>query len=83
MDEIGYYDVPAFIDYISEVTGADSLHYVGYSQGTTVFFILGSEKPEYMKKIKLMTALAPAMFLKDPAGPVGVLIRFRMIMDVS
>lgn len=41
------------------------LHYVGYSQGSTLFFILGSERPEYMEKVKSFVALAPVAYLRD------------------
>lgn len=29
-----------------------------------------SEKPQYIEKIKLLTAFAPAVFMKDPKSPV-------------
>ncbi|RZC40369.1 lipase 3-like [Asbolus verrucosus] len=82
MHEIGFYDVPAFIDHILKVTGQSKLHYVGYSQGASTFFMLLSEKPQYADKIKLMTALGPAIFLKDPHGPVlGLMVYFRKIIQ--
>ncbi|KAH0955978.1 hypothetical protein HN011_008776 [Eciton burchellii] len=73
--EIGYYDLPAMIDYILEKTGYSELYYIGYSQGTTVFFVMGSEKPEYNAKIKGMISLAPAVFLSNQRSP---LITFLM-----
>jgi lysosomal acid lipase/cholesteryl ester hydrolase len=82
LHEIGFYDVPAFIDYVLNATGKDSLHYVGYSQGSTTFFMLGSEKPEYIKKVKLVTALAPAIFLKHPKGPLLFsFVFFRRLLE--
>ncbi|RXG72728.1 Lipase 3 [Armadillidium vulgare] len=50
-DEIGTYDDPAAIDYALSVTGQDQIYYVGFSMGTTVFFIMMSERPEYVDKI--------------------------------
>lgn len=64
LDEIGRYDVPATIDYILDLTGKSQLHYVGHSQGTTIFWIMCSEKPEYNQKVQLMQALGPVAFLK-------------------
>ncbi|KYN02783.1 Lipase 3 [Cyphomyrmex costatus] len=61
--EIGYYDLPATIDYILENTGCSNLYYIGYSQGATSFYVMGSERPEYNAKIKGMISLAPAVFL--------------------
>lgn len=78
------YDVSAFIDYVLKITGRESLQYIGYSQGTTTFFMLASEKPEYNKKVKLMTALAPALYLKNPKGPLlNFLVYFRRLWEVK
>lgn len=63
--EIGYYDVPASIDYVLHKTGKNTLHYIGHSQGCTTFFIMTSERPEYNDKIDTMQALAPAVYLKN------------------
>ncbi|EDW03608.1 GH10414 [Drosophila grimshawi] len=61
--EIGIYDLPATIDYILNRSGGyRNLHYVGHSQGTTSFFVMGSERPAYMKKIKLFQGLAPVAY---------------------
>lgn len=62
--EIGYYDLPAAIDYILQVTKAKKLHYVGHSQGCTVFLVLAATRPEYNRKIRLATLMAPAAFLE-------------------
>lgn len=67
--EMGVYDVPAFIDFTLEQTGVEKLHYIGHSQGTTSFWILGSEHPDYMEKIILMQALAPVAYLKYSTSP--------------
>lgn len=61
--EIGIYDLPATIDYILKQTDYSRLHYIGHSQGTTTFFVLCSEKPEYNDKISLMVAMAPVVFI--------------------
>jgi pimeloyl-ACP methyl ester carboxylesterase len=60
-DEISYYDIPAFIDYILKQTGQKSLFYVGHSLGTKVFFQLLSSRPEYNSKIKVGAALTPVI----------------------
>lgn len=51
------------IDYILKTTGAAKLHYVGHSQGTTSFFVMGAMRPEYNDKIISMHALAPIAYL--------------------
>ncbi|CAL8134298.1 unnamed protein product [Orchesella dallaii] len=63
--EMGTLDVPAWIDYILNVTGHSDLHYVGHSMGSTAFFIGMSERPEYNEKIDKMFALAPALYITE------------------
>lgn len=41
------------------------LFYVGYSQGTTSFFLMVAAKPEYNEKVIMMTALAPVVYLSN------------------
>lgn len=67
--EIGVYDLPACIDYILYETGAKKLQYIGHSQGTTAFFVMLSERPEYCGKIEMMHALAPIAFLANVYSP--------------
>lgn len=68
---MGIYDLPAMIDYILSRTGEKQLFYIGFSQGTTQFWILTSLKPEYNEKIKLMSAMAPVAYM----GHVGGLLK--------
>ncbi|XP_077292155.1 lipase 3-like [Arctopsyche grandis] len=68
--EIGYYDLPAMIDYILKNTGFSQLHFVGHSQGSTSFFVMGSERPEYNDKIILMQALGPAAYMSHLKSPI-------------
>ncbi|XP_063909200.1 lipase 3-like [Zophobas morio] len=77
--EIGYYDYPAAIDYILNLKGDDSLYYVGHSQGTTSFLVLASTRPEYNKKIKLATLLAPAGHMGNP--PNAAVKEYCMLID--
>ncbi|XP_017856330.1 PREDICTED: lipase 3 [Drosophila arizonae] len=59
--EIGYFDIAAMIDYALKTNGQGqkAIHYVGHSQGTTVFFTLMSMRPEYNAKIKTAHMFAP------------------------
>ncbi|XP_059059192.1 lipase 3-like [Achroia grisella] len=61
-DEIGNIDLPVTIDHILEVTGHSKLHYIGHSQGCTIFFVLNSLRPEYNEKFISVHAMAPAAF---------------------
>lgn len=63
-NEIGIFDLPAFIDYILNETKFKKLNYIGFSQGTTSFFVLTSMRPEYNDKIIEANLLAPVALLK-------------------
>ncbi|TDG45718.1 hypothetical protein AWZ03_007856 [Drosophila navojoa] len=65
--EIGYYDIAATIDYSLQVNGQghQAVHYVGHSQGTTVFFALMSMRPEYNAKIKTAQLMAPVAWMSN------------------
>ncbi|CAH1767252.1 15724_t:CDS:2, partial [Entrophospora sp. SA101] len=65
MDELIYYDLPDTINYILKVTGAKSLTYIGFSQGSALCFATLSLLPDINKKINLFIALAPATNPKD------------------
>ncbi|XP_001844299.2 lipase 1 [Culex quinquefasciatus] len=73
--EIGYYDLPAMIDHVLNATYSNKLFYIGHSQGTTVYFVMSSSRPEYNDKIALITALSPAVTLKHVRSPI---LRFML-----
>lgn len=68
--EIGTFDLPAMIDCVLDETTAKSLKYIGHSQGTTTFFVMTSERPEYNEKVSLMVALSPVAFMSNVRSPV-------------
>lgn len=72
-DEMGYYDVPAMIDYILKQTGHTSLFYIGHSMGTTMFFAGMSARPEYNSKVKAMFALGPVATVSHILSPIRLL----------
>ncbi|XP_044010332.1 lipase member K-like [Aphidius gifuensis] len=77
--EHGYYDVPASIDYILNITNQSSLIYIGYSMGTTSVFITLSEHPEYNSKIQLVINLSPvAGFFNKPDMDLSSLPLYTM-----
>ncbi|KAG5865621.1 hypothetical protein JTB14_010371 [Gonioctena quinquepunctata] len=68
--EMGTVDIPTVIDYILEQTGADGVYFVGYSQGSTVFFVMASIDPEYNGKVKVHVGLAPTVFMSHVRSPL-------------
>lgn len=73
---MGAIDLPQIIDYVLDQTKAKSLYYCAHSQGTTMFFVMASEKPEYNSKIKAHVSLAPIGFLDHVNSPLIKLASF-------
>ncbi|CAG4947991.1 unnamed protein product [Colias eurytheme] len=69
IDEIAQHDLPAMIDYVLRTSEEDKVFYVGHSQGTTAFFALASTRPEYRRKIAMMYALAPMVYMTNARSP--------------
>ncbi|XP_068620445.1 lipase 3-like [Battus philenor] len=68
--EIGCYDLPVMIDYVLKTTNTETLKYIGHSQGTTSFFVMASEKPNYNDKVSLMVALSPVVYMTHVKAPI-------------
>lgn len=81
--EVGIYDLPSTIDYILNVTGKESLYYAGYSQGSTIMYVMCSMKPEYNAKIKLYVHLAPIAFMDHLFSPMLRIIATRLTLPVN
>ncbi|XP_052853831.1 lipase 1-like isoform X1 [Drosophila gunungcola] len=79
--EIGMEDLSAQIDYILATTGHSALHFVGHSQGCTTLMVLLSMRPEYNRKIKTTSLLAPAAFMHHSTdGMINMLEKVIMEM---
>ncbi|KAG1176316.1 hypothetical protein G6F70_006433 [Rhizopus microsporus] len=70
MNEFVMRDLPDTIDYILKQTGASSLTYIGFSQGTAQAFASLSINPDLNKKVNLFIALAPATTPKGLRHPI-------------
>ncbi|XP_055618888.1 lipase 1-like [Toxorhynchites rutilus septentrionalis] len=68
--EIGFYDVPALVDYVLERTRARKVHYIGFSQGAMTVFIAFSQRPEVNEKIVQVQALSPAVYMNRSQSSV-------------
>ncbi|XP_029160371.1 lipase 3-like [Nylanderia fulva] len=67
--EIGTLDLPTMIDYVLQTTGREKLFYLGHSQGTTSFFVMSTQLPEYQEKIEAMFAMAPIAYCGRMKSP--------------
>ncbi|KAK4873436.1 hypothetical protein RN001_015465 [Aquatica leii] len=68
--EIGYYDLPAVLNLIKQTTKKNQISYIGNSMGTTVFYVLTSERPTYNKNFNVMIALAPSAYMSHMSNPL-------------
>ncbi|KAJ2503953.1 cholesterol esterase, partial [Coemansia sp. RSA 2052] len=60
IDEIANIDVPTTVSYILKETGASSLTYIGFSQGSTQMLMALSRNKELNSQVEHFIALAPA-----------------------
>lgn len=83
--EIGYYDLPAMIDFMLQKTRSPNAFYVAHSQGTTSLLVLLSTRPEYNNKIIQAHLMAPASFCSHSPHPLvrpfGLSMKFGLFKD--
>lgn len=72
-NEIAIYDLPAMFEHIQNTTGQPDFHYVGHSQGTTVFLALMSTLPQYNKMMRSVHLLSPVAFMEHMTSPITLL----------
>ncbi|XP_025198770.1 lipase 3-like isoform X2 [Melanaphis sacchari] len=82
LHEVGKYDIPATIDYILLKSNTQQLHYIGYSMGSCVFFIMASERPEYQPKIRSQISLAPVAFLSNTRSSLRFIAPYAKVMNI-
>lgn len=68
-EEMGSQDLPTVVDFILAETFYSKLTYIGFSQGTTIFFVMCSLKPEYNAKIHNAFLLAPIATINNIKHP--------------
>lgn len=76
--DIGLYDIPTMVDFILKATNEEKLFYIGHSRGTTSFFVMCSERPEYNKKIRAMAAMAPVTYMNHIPNPLFHIAAYNM-----
>jgi len=70
-DEMAHYDIPSQIEKVLEVTGAEELHYVGHSMGTTAFMAMHHYRKDIGEKIRLAHFLSPVAYVGHMQSPIG------------
>lgn len=64
--EIGFYDLPAMIQYILGVTQKPGLFYVGHNQGATALLVLLSTRTDFNSKVYHAHFMAPIAYMDYP-----------------
>ncbi|XP_012285753.1 lipase 3 isoform X2 [Orussus abietinus] len=80
--EMGVYDLPAVIRYIAERKKDNKLFYIGHSMGTTMFYVMASERPEITKGIQVMLSLAPVAFMTHVRSPIRLIAPFAKDIEI-
>ncbi len=80
--EMGANDLPAAIDYILAETNSSKLIYVGHSQGTSMFYVLASSRPEYNAKILFQVSIAPVGTITHTTSSLKFFVRYAKLVDV-
>ncbi|XP_042314281.1 gastric triacylglycerol lipase-like [Sceloporus undulatus] len=74
--EMGYYDIPAVVDFILKKSWQQQIYYVGHSEGLSIGFIAFSTWPKLAERIKVFFALAPPSTVTFSRSPVTKLTTF-------
>ncbi|GAB1867622.1 Lipase [Camponotus japonicus] len=80
--EMGIYDLPAMITFITNMRSQPLHTYIGHSMGATSFFIMASERPKIAQMVQMMIGLAPAVFINHMKSPVQYLNRFISEIEI-
>ncbi|KAL6431795.1 hypothetical protein ACFW04_007355 [Cataglyphis niger] len=73
-NELGIYDLPAMITFITNKRSQPLHMYIGHSLGSTCFFVMATERPEIVPMVKMMISFAPTVFMKYMTSPLRYII---------
>ncbi|XP_012231435.1 lipase 1-like [Linepithema humile] len=76
-DEMGTYDLPAIISYITNLTSEPLHTYIGHSMGTTTFYVMAIKRPEVAKMVRVMISLAPVAFVRNLRSVAQIFLPFK------
>ncbi|XP_018397034.1 PREDICTED: lipase 3-like isoform X2 [Cyphomyrmex costatus] len=71
--ELGIYDLPAMISYITNMTLHPLHTYIGHSMGATASYVMAAERPDIARIVRTIISLAPAVFVKHIKSPIRFL----------
>lgn len=67
--EIGYFDLPAMLEFALDKSKSSQAFYTAHSQGCTSILALLSSRPSYNSLISQMHLLAPPIFMSHATSP--------------
>uniref|UniRef100_A0A8D8QSG9 Lipase 3 n=1 Tax=Cacopsylla melanoneura TaxID=428564 RepID=A0A8D8QSG9_9HEMI len=76
--DYGYYDTPATIDYILNVTNQKTLITLGHSMGAGMYLLAGSTRPEYQKKVLLNILWGQAIMMEHIRQKRRIKLGFKL-----
>ncbi|KYM84892.1 Lipase 3 [Atta colombica] len=68
--ELGVYDLPAMISYITNTTSQKLITYIGHSMGTTASYVMAAERPDIARMVQAIISLAPVAFVEYINSPI-------------
>jgi len=69
-DQMGEFDLPALIEYVTSQSVQDEIFYIGHSMGTTSFMVMANKHPQLQEKIKHASLLAPVAYINHLKSPL-------------
>ena len=69
-DEHAEYDLPAMLDHVLEVTGAEEYHYIGHSMGTLTYFTACNYNAWVCSRSRLMVGYGPHTSVPHLTSPL-------------
>lgn len=77
--DMAKYDVPAVIDYVINITGHESVAYVGHSQGTVMMWGTLATYEKYNKIVKPIIQMAPSFGFKHMPAPLSAVMKSPLV----
>ncbi|XP_076292150.1 lipase 3 isoform X1 [Lasioglossum baleicum] len=68
--ESGIHDLPAMISYVVRQKHRYLRAYIGFSMGTTAFYVMASERPYMTRYLQSVYSLAPVVYMKHVESPL-------------
>ncbi|XP_070157969.1 uncharacterized protein [Polyergus mexicanus] len=72
-NELGIYDLPTMITFITNMRSQPLHTYIGHSMGSTSFYVMATKRPEIARIVRMVISLAPTVFMNYTKSPIRYL----------